>query len=332
MKKQIKSFEPVSVIIVMRNAATTVVTALESIVRQEYPIKEVLVVDNKSKDNSRELVRGFAKKSKIPVRLLLQDRDKGVSSSYNLGTKAAKSKYVVFVMSDCYPPSKRELKELTEPFRHDSQIVATFPTTILPRSIWNNYNFWQKLYMVSGLDNKRPLMNAKFDCIRKDVFLRIGGFDEENFGGESTIGGEDAELSLRLQKEGKVVASKAKTVHLHYMGNDYSLGQLVRSRKMYARTYGRLLRKRGHLFGLGAIVFLIKPALALLPLIPFFHLPGILLLVIYSFMHTRKMFTSKRTIVDPKILILPLLNVFLLYYDTFWMFQAFTFVPNRKKL
>lgn len=319
----------VSVIIPTRNASTTVVSALESVVKQTYPIQEIIVVDNVSKDNSRGLVLAFSKKSKIPVRLIKQERDKGVSSSNNLGTKNAKSDLVVFMMSDCILPTQFELEKLVKPLTQDHSVIATFPTTILPREIWNNYNFWQKMYMISDLDNNRPLMNAKFDCVRKDVFSRVGGYDEQNFGGDSSIGGEDAELSLRLQKEGRVVPSDAKIIHLHYMGKDYSLGDIFKSRKLYARTYARLLRKRGHLFPLRVLVFLIKPAIALLPFLPHFFVLGVMLLIAYSFAHTRKMFTTSLTLADPRILLLPFLNIFLLYYDTFWMIEAFFILPLK---
>lgn len=319
----------VSVVIPTRNAATTVLTALKSLVIQTYPIKEIFVVDNVSKDDSREKVLQFAKTSRIPIRLIRQTRDKGVSSSYNLGTRNSKSDIIAFMMSDCMLPTKHELKKLIEPLARDKNVIATFPTAILPREIWNNYNFWQKFYMVSDLDNNRPLMNAKFDCIKRDIFMKIGGYDEKNFGGDSNIGGEDAELSVRLRRKGIVAASSAKIIHLHYMGSNYSIRDLLKSRKLYARTYGRLLRKRGHLFPLEAIVFLIKPGVVILPFLPFFHMIGLVLLCLYAFFHTLKMFTSKLTLSNPRIVLVPFLNIFLLYFDTFWMIEAFFILPPK---
>lgn len=328
MKKKVKQLT-VSVVIPTRNAATTVLYALKSLTQQTYPIKEIIVVDNVSKDNTREKVIEFSKKSKIPIKLVKQERDKGVSSSNNLGAKHSESDLIVFMMSDCKLPAKDELEKLVEPLLENSSVVATYPTTILPREIWNEYNFWQKMYMISDLDNETPLMNAKFDCFRREVFTRIGGYDEKNFGGESNIGGEDAELSLRTRKEGTVAPTLAKIIHLHYMGSNYSIKDLLKSRKLYARTYGRLLRKRGHLFPLGAIEFLIKPGLAFCPFIPYFGVVGIILLVLYAFIHTSKMFTSYLTITNPRIILVPFLNIVLLYYDTFWMFEAFFILPRK---
>ena len=44
--------EAVSIVMPMRNASTTVFSALESIEKQEYPVREVLLFDNASSDNS----------------------------------------------------------------------------------------------------------------------------------------------------------------------------------------------------------------------------------------------------------------------------------------
>jgi len=74
---------------------------------------------------------------------------------------------------------------------------------------------------------------------------------------------------------------------------------------------------------------LIKPSLALLPFIPYLHVIGLMLLIIYSFLYTKKMFITKSTRENPRIIILPLLNVFLLYYETFWTIEAFLFGKNK---
>jgi GT2 family glycosyltransferase len=320
---KLKRQQAVSVVIPMRNAGTTVIGALQSLSIQTFPIQKIVVVDNVSTDNSREIVSNYAKRSKIPVLLVRQKTNKSVSSSNNLGTNYVETDLVIFMTSDSALPTKYELEKLIKPLREDISVIATLSTTILPRDIWNEYNFWQKFYMISDLDNETPHMNAKFDCIRREVFVKIGGYDEKNFGGESDIGGEDADLSLRLKREGKIMASEAKIIHLHYMGSSYSIRDVLRSRKLYARTYGRLLRKWGFISPAETSAFLIKPMIGILPFISPLQIIGVIMLGIYSILHTRKMFTSQLTLFDPRILLLPFLNVGLLYYDIFWMIESF---------
>lgn len=314
---------PVSVVIPMRNASTTLPETLKTISKQTYPIQEIIVVDNVSKDNSREIVTNFGKKSKIPVKLFLQKKDKGVSSSLNLGVREAKSDLVIFLTSDCSLPSTKELDRLAEPLLDDPDVVASFSTSVLPGFVWDTYNFWEKYHAARMVDNKSSMMVLKFDCIRKDVFLRIGGFDEKNFGGDGAIGGEDADLNMRLRKEGKIVRSKAESLHLHYMANDYTLTNMARSRKMYARSIGRFLRKSPFLAPLATLTFLIRPGLTILPFVPGINIVGVMILVLYSILYSRKMFESSQTQSDPRILLIPFLNIYFLYYELFWTLEAF---------
>ena len=56
----------------------------------------------------------------------------------------------------------------------------------------------------------------------------MGGFNEISFGGDVSVGGEDADLYLRLENKGKLILSKAKVIHLHYLGNNYSLSDWIK--------------------------------------------------------------------------------------------------------
>lgn len=323
IKKKNSSLTPVSVIVPMRNSATTLPETLRTIIMQKYPIEEIIVVDNVSKDNSREIVLEFKKKYKIPISLIQRKKDLGVASSYNLGAKKAKSELIIFLTSDASLPTDQELKNLTEPLRNDKNIVASYPSTLLPSSVWETYNFWQKFHSCRDVDIDNSTLALKFDCLRKDVFLQIGGFDELNFGGDSAIGGEDADLMIRLQKKGKVIKAKATAYHLHYSGGDYNLSNLMKSRKMTARSYGRFVRKSTFVDPKTSMIFLIKPILSFLPFMPGFHLIGMILLFFYAFLYTRKMFTTSSTLFNLRIIFVPFLNIFLLYYETFWLLEAF---------
>lgn len=334
--------EPVSFsfIVPMRNSGTTILHTLKSIVKQDYPIKEIIVVDNVSSDNSVKLVLQFVKQSKIPIRVIKRKENKGVGASYNLGVRNAASSYVIFMHSDSSLPSDHEVEKLTEPFRKDSEVVASYPKVILPENVWNTYNFWQKCLFVRSVGKESPGFNGKFDCVRRNIFLQIGGFNDKIFGEDISIGGEDADLYLRLEKKGKIVLSKAKVIHLHYLGSNYSISDWVKNRKLLARSYGRLIRFQGKslplkthgkglLIPLGILNFMIKPTLAVLPFTPNLHLFGIALLIIYAFVNSKKMYTTLSTLTNPRIIFLPFIDIFFVYYETFWMIQAFLVVKRK---
>lgn len=342
MKTQVKKevIIPISIIIPTRNSTTTILHTLNSISKQRYPIKEVIVVDNASADNSVRKVIDFSKRSVIPFQIIERLENKGVGSSYNLGVKKASSPLVVFMHSDSSLPTENEIQKLTKPLRNNLQVVASYPKVILPEKVWDSYNFWQKCLFARSVGKESPGMNGKFDCTRRNVFLEIGGFEETKFSGKYGFGGEDADLYLKLIKVGKIVMSDAKVIHLHYLGSNYSLNSWIKNRKLLARTYGRLLRLQGKslpvaTYGLGlsvplgAIIFMIKPFLAILPLIPKLQIFGILLLILYSFINSKKMYTTVSTLTDSRIFLLPFIDIFLVYYESFWMLEAF-FLRRRR--
>lgn len=327
--KNIEKIE-ISVVMLVYNSETTVLESLESIKKQDYKVKEIIIIDNHSTDNSIRIVEDFKKGNKnLEIRIVKRDKTYAVSASYNLGAKLAKGNYLVTYHSDSSLPTNKELGRLIAPFLEDSSIIATGSITMLPEDIWNKYGFWQKYVFANAAGKEVASGNCKFDCYKKDVFRKIGGCDEVNFGGKDQMGGEDADLHIRLRQIGKVTLSKAKVIHLHYVGNNYSLRDVITNKWRLSRAYGRVLRIRGKQLSMRArLLLLTKPALGILPLIPDLHVFGIVLLIIYSFVYSWKMFTTSSTIMNPRILAIPLLNIILIYYETFCMIRAF-FIINK---
>jgi hypothetical protein len=84
-----------SVIIPTYNRARYVRCAIESVLGQSVQDCEIIVVDDGSKDNTRQVVEGFGEK----IRFLYQE-NKGVSSARNHGLRAAKGDWIAFLDSD----------------------------------------------------------------------------------------------------------------------------------------------------------------------------------------------------------------------------------------
>ena len=319
--------KPVTVVIPMRNSETTLPDCLRSISTQQYPIDEILVVDNVSVDNSRDIVASFAKSCPISIKILRQTGDMGVAASYNRGTKEAKSPFVVFMTSDVSLPTPHELGKLVTPLIDDHNVGATYSTSVLPQFVWDKYNFWEKYFAARMVENYTSLMVLKFDCVRREAFLSIGGFDEVNFGGDKAIGGEDADFTNRLKHHWKIVRSEAKSHHLHYIAQDYSLRQILQSKKMYARSLGRFLRKSPLQDIKASMIFLAKPMLAIVGLTPGV---GWVLLIVFALVYTPKMFMSSATLRDSRIFLIPLVNVFFVYYEAWWIGEGFLSYKERK--
>lgn len=317
--------DAVSIVMPMRNSSTTVKSALESIEMQGYPIREVIIFDNASSDNSVEIVLNYAKKSKMNIRVIKRKENMGVGANFNQGVKESKSSVIVLMHSDCSLATSKELDKLIKPLKKDNYVVAAYPTIFLLESIWKNYGFWEKYFFARQAGTDIAGFTTKFDAVRRDTYLKLGGFDMENFG----MGGEDSDLLNRLKKVGKVAKSSARVTHMQYLGEDYSLNKLLLKQKSYAKTFGRIIRMRGIALINNGLILLVKPTLAILPFLPFLHSLGIILIILYSFLYTKKMFMTKITLRDPRILLVPFLNIFSLYYETFWIIESFLFGKNN---
>ncbi|KKQ27407.1 MAG: Glycosyl transferase family 2 [Candidatus Levybacteria bacterium GW2011_GWA1_37_16] len=320
-----KKYAPVSIVMPMRDNETTVIQTLESIEKQKYPINEVIIVDDGSKDNSNKIIRTFIKKTDLKITLITKEKSEGLGSGLNLGVKKAKSSLVILLHSDCIFTSEMEIKKITDPFRKDAAVLATYPTIELPLHVWNTYGFWEKCLFsrIAGTGYAGP--TSKFDCIKRDAYLRVGGFDTVNF----SVGGEDMDFAKKISKIGKFVLSKARATHLHYLGNNFTFAELLRKQRQYAMAYGRLLRKRPQLFLGKSIIFLIKPFLAILPFLPWINIVGIPIVFLYALLFTKRMFLTKSNYSNWRILLLPFVNIFLIYCETFWMAESFLFGENK---
>ena len=92
-----RSEPTVSVIIPTYNRAEFVGRAIKSVLNQTYRNFELLVVDDGSSDNTKEVVKDF-KSSRL--KYIRHEENEGVSSARNSGIKKSTGKYLAFLDSD----------------------------------------------------------------------------------------------------------------------------------------------------------------------------------------------------------------------------------------
>lgn len=171
----------VSVIIPTKNSARTLEKCLESIKNQTYKNLEIIVVDNNSTDNTKEIARRFTDKifNFGPER----------SVQRNFGAKESKGKYLLIHDSDIYfhLDSVRECVELIE--NNDCQAVI-LPEKSIGEGFWTKVKAFERSFYV-GNDY---IEAARF--FDKDIYDKIGGYDE------LLTGPEDWDLTVRFRKAG----------------------------------------------------------------------------------------------------------------------------------
>ncbi len=89
----------VSVIIPTYNRANLLPRAIESVLKQTFKDFELIIVDDGSTDNTKEIVNNYIKKDNR-IKYIYQENSGGPAKPKNTGIKIAKGKYIAFLDSD----------------------------------------------------------------------------------------------------------------------------------------------------------------------------------------------------------------------------------------
>ena len=89
----------VSVIIPTYNRAHLIDRSIQSVLNQTYQDFELIVVDDRSTDNTEDIIRQFREKDKR-IKYIKHDKNKGGSAARNTRIKNSVGKYIVFQDSD----------------------------------------------------------------------------------------------------------------------------------------------------------------------------------------------------------------------------------------
>ncbi len=92
----LRSRPRVSVIVCSYNGGRTLSQCLSSLVKLDYPDYEVIVVDDGSTDNTREILERF------PWVRAIHQTNQGLSTARNVGLQAATGSVIAYTDSDCY--------------------------------------------------------------------------------------------------------------------------------------------------------------------------------------------------------------------------------------
>lgn len=93
----VQAEEKVSVVIPTYNRAATIGASIQSVLNQTWQNFELIIVDDGSTDNTRQVVEAFADDR---IRYICQEQNGGASHARNTGIKLAECEFVAFLDSD----------------------------------------------------------------------------------------------------------------------------------------------------------------------------------------------------------------------------------------
>ena len=231
----------VSIIVAMRNEEGFIDRCLNSVAAQDYPheLLEVLVIDGRSTDRSREIVR--AMQDRVP-RLQLLDNDQRISPvAFNIGIRNARGEILTIISAHCYlaPDYVSSCVEYLQ--KTDADCVGGPIETIgeteragaIALAMSSPFGVGDALFRYS--EQESYVDTLAFGAYRRQVFERVGLFDEE------LVGSEDDEFNYRLRSQGgKLLLTPA--IRSFYYGRS-SLRALCRQYFSYGRGKVRVMRR-----------------------------------------------------------------------------------------
>lgn len=169
----------VSVVIVTMNRKEELRKTINAYLAQDYPDKEVIVVDNMSSDGTREMM-----KTEFPDVRYLWLPDNFDIRAINIGVEMASGDIIWRTDSDSNPESNQAYRQAVEIFEKydDIDIICTEDIVVIDK---NRVNQWYTLPHDKQNIPEKGYMSYAFNgtgaAIRKRVFEKIGGFWEFGF-------------------------------------------------------------------------------------------------------------------------------------------------------
>jgi glycosyltransferase involved in cell wall biosynthesis len=166
----------ISVIIPTYNRATLVLEALESVLCQDMPGMEIIVVDDGSTDDTRQRLTPMTSR----IGYVYQERT-GVSGARNTGIRLARGQWLAFLDSDDLWLPQKLTRQMQYLAAHPGlRICQTEEIWIRQGLRWNPRSYHRKPSgHCFGELLQRCLVSPSAVILHRSLFEEVGGFDEE---------------------------------------------------------------------------------------------------------------------------------------------------------
>lgn len=220
----------ISVVICTYNRSRHLKNILKSLAEQDVPVElswEIVVIDNNSMDDTKDVVADFKLKTSISV-LYFTEEKQGLSHARNRGIVEAGGKYVAFTDDDAIA-EKRWLASLHQGLmKYDCECVGgkIFLKTEKAIPGWLKEELWGFLGYLDYGDKEISFDNELYPfggnmVFAKDVFNKTGYFNP-NFGriGDKDFGGDEYELFTRFLASGGKGMYIPSAIVYHVIGRE----------------------------------------------------------------------------------------------------------------
>ena len=225
----------ITAVVVAHDSAHVLPDCLDALSRAAVP---TIVVDNASKDNSVEVAEAYG------AAVIRNNRNQGYGRANNIGVRAAESEFVLIVNPDVIL-EPGAVAELLGAARRYPEASLFAPRLVEPdgriffqaRSLLSPYlkNPSGRLVLPEG-DACAPFFSGACLLIKRDLYLRLGGFDENIF-----LFYEDDDLCRRVADSTPALIYVHEAIARHARGQSSTPkpGRVFKSRwhQAWSRAY-----------------------------------------------------------------------------------------------
>jgi GT2 family glycosyltransferase len=210
----------VSIIIILHNRAELTLSCLYSLLRNPFKSFEVILIDNNSTDSTHQLLQRIN-----GAKIILNDKNFHYLLACNQASQVAQGDYLLFLNNDTQILGD-SITVAVNTLKSSDEIGAVGGKLILPDGTLQEAGsmIWQDGSCIGYGRGDSPTApqymfqrsvdycSAAFLLTRRELFLELGGFDEDY----QPAYYEETDYCIRLQKLGKKIIYNPKVGVLHY--------------------------------------------------------------------------------------------------------------------
>jgi len=175
--------EPVSVVICARNEVDNLRQNFPTVIQQDYPEFEIIVVDDASTDKTNDVLHDFGKNhSHVRVHEILAEQKKhpGKKDALHQGISLAKYDWILVTDADCFPTSDKWITHMMQSRNEETELVLGIAPFSLQEGFVNAWarfeNLLTAIQYISLADAGEPYMGVGRNLLYKKALYETVGY------------------------------------------------------------------------------------------------------------------------------------------------------------
>ncbi len=164
----------VSIYITNYNYGSYIKQAIESVLNQTFKDFELIIIDDGSSDNSKEIIENYAKLKK--VRIIFQ-KNKGLNVTNNIAMRLARGKYLVRLDADDFF-KEDAIEKMCSKLESDSKLGLVFPDYYLIDNLGDIIGKEQRHAFDKDVSLLDQPAHGACTMIRISFLEKLGGYNE----------------------------------------------------------------------------------------------------------------------------------------------------------